>query len=112
MHVRFPSILNKLPCQPISSLRAIAGRDIPLSARKQSAELEMLALLLPPEWGVFLIALLFLCLLPATMLRLDAALTLPRRKDPATLAFGTDKDGRLYFTDPDGRRWYPPRRSK
>jgi len=65
-----------------------------------------------PEWGIFLVAVPFLCLLSAGLLRLEGSLARAHRKQPAAPAFGKDENGRLFFTDPDGHPWYPARRTK
>jgi len=72
----------------------------------------MFAPFLPSDWGFFLIAIPFLCLLPASLLRLDAKLASAPRHPPVAPAFGRDADGRLFFTDPDGRPWYPARHAR
>ena len=63
-------------------------------------------------WDTFLAAAFCLGLLLFAFFRLDAHLSLPRRRRPPSPVTGYDKKGRLFFTDPDGRPWYPAVRSK
>jgi len=61
--------------------------------------------------NLFVVAIFFGILLLA-FLRLDARLSASRRRLSHPLAFGLDKKGRQFFTDPDGCRWYPSARPK
>ena len=73
-----------------------------------------------PNWGIFLLAIPFLCALPVGILRLDARLARPHRRRriapgmgrAIAQGMGIDDRGQEFFTDPDGRRWYPARRGK
>ena len=61
------------------------------------------------DLGALLIAAPFFALLFAGFLHLDRFLSMPRRRryNSAAPALGFDPDGRAFFTDPDGRPWYP-----
>lgn len=67
-------------------------------------------LFLYSDLGALLVAAPFLALLLAGFFRLDALLSAPRCNRPTAPATGFDRDGRIFFTDPDGRPWYPGRR--
>jgi hypothetical protein len=62
------------------------------------------------DWGTLLIAAPFLVLLIAGFLRLDSLLSAPRPKRLAHPSIGFDRNGELFFTDPDGHPWFSPRR--
>jgi hypothetical protein len=61
------------------------------------------------DWGTLLIAAPCASLLVAVFFRLDVLVSPPKRR-PRTGQIsptGIDENGHLFFTDPDGRRWYP-----
>ena len=63
-------------------------------------------------WVTFFMAAPGLVLLLVAFLRLDSLLSAPRRKRTSTPGFFVDNRGRTVFTDPDGRPWHSPARSK
>jgi len=67
--------------------------------------------ILNPGWNTFLAGLPFIVLLVAGFFRLDTLLVARHRKHPARPSLGFDRDGKMYFTDPDGRPWGAHRRS-
>jgi hypothetical protein len=58
--------------------------------------------LLNSDWGAILVSAPFLVLLIAGFLRLDSLLSAPRHKRRAHPATDFDRNGELFFTDPDG----------
>jgi hypothetical protein len=73
-----------------------------------------------PNWGIFLLAIPFLCALPVGILWLDTRLARHHSRHAIAPGMGRaiaqgrriDDCGQEFFTDPDGRRWYPVRRAK
>jgi hypothetical protein len=65
-----------------------------------------------PDWGIFFLSVPFLCALPVGILRLDVHLARLHRRRTIAPGMGIDDRGHEFFTDPDGRRWYPARRVK
>jgi len=59
-----------------------------------------------PCCTAFLSALPFVVLLMAALLRLDALMATPCRPRQRQPAFGLDRNGKMFLTDPDGRPWY------
>jgi hypothetical protein len=61
-------------------------------------------------WSTDVVAVSFLCFVLFAFFRLDAHLSARGHRRPPPPGMGIDRKGRLFFTDPDGRPWYPPPR--
>jgi len=60
-------------------------------------------------WETFLLAAPFVGMVLIGVFRLDQIATAPRRKGGLRPRFtGSDEDGRLLLSDPDGRPWSDP----
>lgn len=68
--------------------------------------------LVAPNWGIFLLAIPFLCALPLGILRLEARLVLHRSRRTIAPGMEIHDDAKEFFTDPNGRPWYPAQRAK
>jgi hypothetical protein len=64
------------------------------------------------DWGLLLVPVPFLCTLLAGFMRLDVAAASPRNRHAKAPATGRDRSGRVFYTDPDGRCWYPAKHLK
>jgi hypothetical protein len=58
-----------------------------------------------PNWGVFLLAIPFLCALPVGILQLDARLARRRRGRTVSPGKGINDRERKFFTARDRRLW-------
>jgi len=59
-------------------------------------------------WDTLFVAAPFIGLILAGLLRLDSSLANPRRRHQRRYpSIGTDNNGRVFLSDPDGRPWFP-----
>jgi hypothetical protein len=69
--------------------------------------------ILQTGWENFLVAVPFVGILVAGIFRLDEIIASPRRRHGMKRpACGCDANGRVLFSDPDGRPWDTRHRSK
>ena len=62
--------------------------------------------ILQSVWENLLVAVPFVGILLVALFRLDQIIAAPRRRKPVRRpASGTDENGRLLLSDPDGRPW-------
>jgi hypothetical protein len=57
-----------------------------------------------PDWGVFFLAIPFLCALPLVVLRLQARFARPGRRRRPVPGMGIEDGGRRFCTGPDNCR--------